>query len=66
MNNIYLEVIPGSRVEIQNDEITARLHVVRDQGPVLVGTGLVLYHEVNHGTTSVLIGSVTKFNLNAR
>jgi hypothetical protein len=45
--------LPCGWVEIQNDKVAAGLDIVGDQGPVLVGLGLVLHHEVDHGAATV-------------
>ncbi len=45
--------LPSGRVEVQHHKVAAWLHVVGDESPVLVGLGLVLHHEVDHGTATV-------------
>ncbi len=49
-SNTYL---PRGGVQVQHNEVAARLDVVGDERPVLVRLGLVLHHEVEHGAATV-------------
>ena len=57
---IYLQVIPSGGGKIKHHKVTAGLHIVGNQGPLLLFLWLVLHHKVDHWASTILPGIQVK------